>query len=62
MLFLPQHALHFSTGHKQQRVLLKNNLIIQLILCSMPFVFYPNILCKGMQAHILNVFVCCRIV
>lgn len=27
----------------------------------MPFVFYPNILCKGMQAHILNVFVWCRI-
>lgn len=28
----------------------------------MPFVCYPNILCKGMQAHILDVFVWCRTV
>ena len=61
-LFLPRHALHFSTGHKLSKSPFKQIPDTSADTCSMPFVFYPNVLCKGMQAYILNVFVWCRIV
>lgn len=63
MLFLPQHALHSPAGHKLSKSPFQKTISDHSAgTCSMPFVFYPNILCKGMQAYVLNVSVWCRIV